>query len=113
MKREQERELEKTESWDFEQSEIREPVNASRVVVSVAFRHDDFVKVSEYAERLGKKISVFIREAAIEKVTGGGAGVLVYGGGSAGTLWGIEYMPSITRVLGLSIEPEEAVVTTR
>ena len=112
MREEHEHELEKAESWDFEQPEVREPVKASRVVVSVAFRRDDFVPVSECAERSGKRISEFIREAAIEKATGRGAGVLVYGSGSTGTLWWIEHMPTITRVFGSSVEPEKVAATT-
>lgn len=111
MRKEHERELEKAESWDFEQPEVREPVKASRVVVSVAFRRDDFVPVSECAERLGKKISEFIREAAIEKATGRGAGVLVYSSGTGTQLW-IEHMPTITRVFGPSVDLENVAATT-
>ena len=107
------RELEKAESWDFEQPEVREPVKASRVVVSVAFRRYDFVPVSECAERLGKKISEFIREAAIEKAKGRGAGTLVYGSGSTGTLWSTEHMPTITRIFGAPVDhPEKVAATT-
>jgi len=112
MRKEHERELEKAEFWDFEQPEVREPVKASRVVVSVAFRRDDFVPVSECAERSGKKISEFIREAAIEKATGRGAWVLIYGGGNAGTLWSAEHVSPITRAFGPSVEREEVAATT-
>ena len=87
--------LEKAESWDSGQPEVREPVKASRVVVSVAFRRNALVPVLECAERLGKKLSEFIREAAIEKATG--RGTLVYASGSTGTLWSFENMPTTTR----------------
>ncbi|MBI2919437.1 MAG: hypothetical protein HYY01_15800 [Chloroflexi bacterium] len=113
MKKEHERELEKPESWDFEQPEIRGPVKASRVVISVAFRRDDFDQVSKYAERVGKRVSEFIREAAIEKATGRGTGTLVYASGSTGTLWAIEQMPTISRVSGSQVEqPEKEPATT-
>lgn len=112
MKRQHERELEKVESWDFEKPEVREPVKASRVVVSVAFRHEDFVTVAESAKRSGKKMSEFIRDAVIEKAIGRGAGVLIYGSGSAGTLWSVGHMPTFTRVSGPSVEPDKKLGAT-
>ena len=113
MSKERDRELEKVETWDFEQPEVREPVRASRVVVSVAFQRDDLVRVSEYAERIGKRTSEFIREAAIEKAISRGTGTLVYGSGSVGSLWWIEQMPAITLAFGSQVEyPEETLATT-
>ncbi|MDP2952738.1 MAG: hypothetical protein Q8O76_05435, partial [Chloroflexota bacterium] len=102
-----ERELENSQNWDYERPEVKEPVKLPRVVVSVAFRRDDFAQVSEYAERLGKKVSEFIREAAIEKVTGQDRGeeAYIWGGG---TLW-IRQMPPSTRALASQID---AVVPT-
>ncbi|MDP2744817.1 MAG: hypothetical protein Q8P00_07125 [Dehalococcoidia bacterium] len=99
-----ERELEKSENWDFTQSEVKQPVKASRVVVSVAFRRDEFALVSEYAERIGKKTSEFIREAAVQKAGGQGGEPLVYGSGSGGTSWWIEQMPTTTRTSGTRLE---------
>ena len=113
MNKERDRELEKRESWDFTGAEVGHPVKASRVVVSVAFRRYDFALVSEYAERVRKKTSEFIREAAIEKAGGQGAGMLVYVSGSIGTSWWTEQMPAITRTLGLLVEqPEMEPATT-
>jgi hypothetical protein len=113
MDGERDGELENSESWDYERPEVREPVKASRVVVSVAFQRDVYARVSEYAEHTGKKISEFIREAAIEKATGKGGGALVYGSGSLGTLWWGEQMPNITRVSGSPVEyPEKVAATT-
>ncbi|MFQ5874805.1 MAG: hypothetical protein ACE5JL_13560 [Dehalococcoidia bacterium] len=113
MSRERDRELEKAETWDFERPEVREPVKTSRVVVSVAFQRDDLARVSEYAKQIGKKTSEFIREAAIEKAIGRGAGTLVYGSGSAGSLWWIEQMPANTLALGSRVEhPEETPAVT-
>lgn len=107
MNQERDRELEKPETWDFEGAEVGKPVKSSRVVVSVAFRRDDFALVTEYAERIGKKTSEFIRASAIERAGGQGAGVLVYGSGSIGTSWWTEQMPAITRTSGLSVEQPE------
>jgi hypothetical protein len=113
MSQERELELEKEESWDYERPEVREPVRASRVVVSVAFRRDDFEPVSRYADRIGKKISEFIREAAIERAGGGGGRILMLSGGSGFTFWGPVVMASNTRVFALPItDPDEAVATT-
>ena len=102
--------LEKAESWDFEQPEVRQPVKASRVVVSVAFQHDDLDPVLECASRSGKKISEFIREAAMEKATGRGA--LVFDSGSKGVVWFSKLRPNITRTSGPSVELEGEEATT-
>lgn len=109
MSREHDGELEKPETWDFTRPEVREPVKTSRVVVSVAFRRDDFAQVSAYAERIGKRTSEFIRDAAIEKTTGPSVGILLYGGGSMGTLWWTEQMPAVTIASGSRVERSEEV----
>ncbi len=62
-------ELQDSESWDFEHPEAKTPVRKSRVVVSVAFRGDDFDLVAESAEHFNMKTSEFIRNAALEKAT--------------------------------------------
>lgn len=112
MNDERHREIENSESWDYERPQMREPVKASRVVVSVAFRREDFAQISVYAERWGKKVSEFIREAAIEKATGQGKGMLVYGGGSSGTSWWLEQLPPLTQVTGAVKRSEEALAIT-
>lgn len=61
------RELEDPESWDYESAEKHQGTKSVRVVVSVAFHREDFARVSEGAERVGKKTSEYIREAALEK----------------------------------------------
>ena len=96
-------ELEGQEVWDFERPEVREPIKAPRVVASVAFRRDDFERVFLYAQRIGKRTSEFIREAAIEKATGSSAGTLVYLSGSTGTLWLTKMLP-VTDVFGSPVE---------
>ena len=65
-----ENELEKTQSWDLDNSEERPPVKNRRSIVSVAFPTDDLVAVEVAAEQAGKRLSEFIRDAAVEKVTG-------------------------------------------
>ena len=60
-------ELEKLDSWDVKQPQVRPPVKPSRLVVSVSFLRKDFEQISKHAELIGKKTSQFIRDAAIEK----------------------------------------------
>ena len=62
------KELENPETWDWETAEMRPPVKAGRTVVSVAFAREDFQLVAKFADRVGKRTSVFIREAALDKV---------------------------------------------
>ena len=107
MNKESQRELENSENWDYQRPIVKKPVKTSRVVVSVAFPHADFVRVSEYAEHMGKKTSEFIREAAIEKATGQGGASIVYGSGGTGALWYVEQMPTITRVASSLIQDFE------
>jgi hypothetical protein len=111
MSKEHELELEKPDMWDFERHEVREPVKASRVVVSVAFRRDNFEQVSRYAERIGQKTSEFIREAAIEKTTGHAMAALVYGSGSTGAEWWTGQIRDLTWTLASVEQPEETPVT--
>lgn len=112
MSKELDAELEKPETWDFVHPQVRKPVKASRVVVSVAFHGDDFDRVSVYAESVGKKTSEFIRDAAIEKASGRESGMLLYGSGGTGTLWWTEKLLPITRVSGSPVEHAEPVAAT-
>lgn len=59
--------LEKSDSWDFDNAVEHPPVRGRRAVVSVAFPRDDFQLVSGTAANLGMKTSEFIRKAAVEK----------------------------------------------
>ena len=111
MSKGQDRELEKADTWDFERPGVKEPVKASRVVVSVAFKRDDFTRVSEYARHTGKRISEFIREAAIDKAAGSSTILLVDIGGSISQWWS-EQMPSYTQNLGAPRMDPEQVITT-
>ena len=61
--------LEQADNWDYENAERRPAVKKSRVIVSVAFPRADFERVAEYAERMAKRTSEFIREAALERAT--------------------------------------------
>ena len=53
------------EAWDFESAERRPGTKADRTVVSVGFPRKDFELVAEEAERVGMKVSEFIRNAAL------------------------------------------------
>ncbi len=113
MKKKLEQELENPENWDFEHAETKEPFKAPRVVVSVAFRNKDFATVSNYAERMGKKVSEFIREAALNTATGKSSTIVIRASGSTGTIWCGNNLPSSTKVQTFEIKREikEPVVT--
>lgn len=116
MEEQFERDLENPETWDFENPEVKEPTKAPRVVFSVAFRREDFITVSEYAERMGKKTSEFIREAALEKATGRSPQIWIHYFNGTHPVWGGSYLPGITRVLATNIknikQPADEGVTT-
>ena len=113
MTKKRDEELERLESWDYERPEVRQPVKASRTVVSVAFQVDEFAQVSEYAERVRKRISVFIREASLEKAMGSETSSLAYITGGTGNLWTAGQMHTISQVSGSQVEqPDEIVATT-
>ena len=61
------RDLEDPENWDYEKAERHTGTRPARVVVSVAFRREDFKLVAETAERVGMTTSGYIREAALDK----------------------------------------------
>jgi hypothetical protein len=106
MGRKSEKDLENQENWDFDKLEMKEPVKTGRVVVSVAFPREAFMTVSQYAEHSGKKISEFIREAALEKAENRGLEIMIYDFGSTGPLWFERDLPSSTRVHTLIKEQE-------
>jgi len=114
MERKLENDLENQETWDYNNLEIKEPVKSPRVVMSVAFPHEDFLIVSKYAESLGKKTSEFIREAALEKSKSRGLEITISDFGSSGSLWFGRNLPSSTRVYTLVKDQElfEPVVTS-
>lgn len=58
----------KNSEWDLENAERRPGVKNPRAIVSVAFARHEFESVVECAEHYGKKLSEFIRDAALEKV---------------------------------------------
>ena len=62
-------ELQDPGTWDFESGERRPGTARGRAVVSVAFPREDFERVAKCAEQTGKRLSEFIREAAVEKAT--------------------------------------------
>ncbi len=83
-----EKQLEDEQSWDFDAAVAGVPPKVGRVVCSVAFQRREFDLVAAYAERVGKRTSQFIREAAMEKAAGGpGPASFVYASGSPGTIW--------------------------
>ena len=80
-------ELQKTEMWNANEVTRYSPVKRPRTVVSVAFPADAMDLVSKKSEQLGMRTSEFIREAAIEKATGGVRTPLItWQGSSTGSL---------------------------
>lgn len=111
MSQERELELQRDESWDYERPEVRGPVKAARVVVSVAFRRDDFERLGNYADHVGKRISQVIREAALEKTTGWGA-ILVYASDNWGVYGWSAQKPPFTQATGSRIDPPVMIPAT-
>ena len=105
--------LENADEWDFEQPERRPGVKSPPAVVSVAFSRDDFARVSESAERLKKRTSEFIREAAMEKVARYQQQVAVaaFTASASATLFTRTHPPT-TRLSGSARQLEETAVTT-
>jgi hypothetical protein len=65
------KELDSEDTWDLENSELRAPItkNRRRTVVSVAFPHEDIATVRRAAGYQGKKVSEYIRSAAVDQAT--------------------------------------------
>ena len=113
MIRPSDEELERADTWDYERAEVKQPVRNPRAVVSVPFSRDDFARVSAHAQRVGKRTSQFIREAALEKVAGTKAHAVAYVVDISGILWVPGQLPTTSEVSGWQVEqPDEAVATT-
>ena len=63
------KELEDPDAWDLENLEPAVRTRSPRAVVSVAFNAVDFDRLAAAVERSGKKLSTFIREAAMERAS--------------------------------------------
>ncbi|MCH8910050.1 MAG: hypothetical protein IH867_04845 [Chloroflexi bacterium] len=87
--------------WDFENAELREPVDkVKRVIVSVSLSRKDYDRISILASDAGRKLSTYMRECALTEHTdlippivhtAGGPGAIVSvvfttAGSSGGTL---------------------------
>ena len=104
------RELQDPNAWDLERAERRPPVKSGRTVVSVAFPRKDFARVAMAAERLGQRISEFIREAALEKASDQTRHVILAASSSSGSAV-FPGRPNSTRVVGVVVRQEEAAIT--
>jgi hypothetical protein len=62
-------ELEDPTTWDYEGAERRPGVDAPRATIAVTFGSDDLELVERCAERLGMRMSEFIRQAAVERAS--------------------------------------------
>jgi hypothetical protein len=97
MNKKIEKDLENQENWDFEKAEAKEPARSPRVVVSVAYKNQDFDIVADYAERTGKKVSEFIREASLEKATGRGSTFSIHSASGTASIWCSHMLPNVTQ----------------
>jgi len=108
------RDLEGVETWDY-QNAVRKPgVKTARVVVSVAFPRNDFERIAQHAEQVGKKTSEFIREAALEKAASQ-AGLAEFhpSGAGSGTFLISSQLPPVATASGFTksqTEPLELVM---
>ena len=59
--------VEAEETWDLETPVAHGTPRRPRAVVSVPLQPDEFSAISEAASRAGKKLSVFIRSAALDR----------------------------------------------
>jgi hypothetical protein len=79
--------LQDPDSWDYERAIELPASKKPRAVVSVAFAREDFERVAMAARRDGKKISEFVRDAAIGQVASPGArATLMVSSAGAGSL---------------------------
>ncbi len=100
--------------WDIENAERRPGVKNPRAIVSVAFARQEFESVKECAEQQGKRVSQFIREAALEKVEQRNRVTSVewqgtgYGSFLVNTSSGLSTHGTVTRTNGVETETETA-----
>lgn len=77
MKSRESHDYQDQEEWAWEKAERRPGNKDGRTIVSVGFGRAEFDQVSECAERLGIKLSVFIRDAALQRAALHQAGSVV------------------------------------
>ena len=98
------REMQDPSYWDFDHPQKVLPVKGPRVVVSVALSNTEFEVIAAEAERTGKPVSRFIREAAVAAAAGkGSGGVILYGGSGYGAAVFQTQAPPVTLVRGYPV----------
>ncbi len=90
--------LQNPESWDWDHAEGRPGRKKPRAVVSVAFKREDFETVATFAERVGMKLSEFIRSAAIGCAEGKMLVAFVTSGSPDAGGGGLLSLPAVTAV---------------
>jgi hypothetical protein len=68
MHREDLKEIEDPAVWDYDRAEPFPGTELPRASVVVTFSGEDFARVAREAERVGIKVTEFVREAALDKV---------------------------------------------
>ena len=100
-------ELQSPDNWEFDAGVLHRASKKRRTVVSVAFPNEDLQLVSAYAERIGVKVSVMIREAAIEKASSVNETSWSWAGGSSGSYFMPSGTDNFTHVsVGVTVEEE-------
>lgn len=69
QERQELRELQDPENWDFGDDVILPPSASPGAVVAVRFRREEFARVATFARRRGMTTAAFIRWAALDHVT--------------------------------------------
>ena len=106
------RELQDEEAWDSDRAERRPGNKQARAVVSVAFSRQDFERVSECARLVGRRLSEFIREAALERAAEhGGRSAMTSYSASYGSTFFTERQPQSTRTTGRVVRAPEPAAT--
>jgi hypothetical protein len=72
--REELRELQDPDSWDWEQGEVHGPAVNPTAVVSIRFTREEFERVATAAERSGRKLTQYVHDAALAQVDAQPAG---------------------------------------
>ena len=101
------KELQSSESWDWERAESRPARKKPRAVVSVAFNRDDFETVAAFAERAGMKLSEFIRSAAMGCAEGKLLVVFMTSGSPEAGGGGLLSLPAVTQTTTMVKESGE------
>ena len=102
--------MSKKGEWDYDKAEVRGAVASPRAVVSVAFSRSDFEVVALAAEAQSRKVSEFIRSAALERARGDkrtADAEITFNGATSGGVVALENLGGATIVYSKVAKPVE------